>query len=97
MKNRHQMLRHLDCAWERRGERQVIGMIIVEGTADGSVPEYWECYASEVVSAPVLASSLPHREPSERRQIAACFAGVTTWQRVCEEFGIDPASLPDTI
>jgi hypothetical protein len=31
MPHRHQMLRHLDCAWEVRGQRAVLGFFIVEG------------------------------------------------------------------
>jgi hypothetical protein len=31
MPRRHQLLRHLDCAWEVRGQRTVLGFFIVEG------------------------------------------------------------------
>jgi hypothetical protein len=35
---RHQMWRHIDAAWERRGRRRVYGMFIVEGETHGDVP-----------------------------------------------------------
>jgi hypothetical protein len=92
---RHQMLRHIDCAWEIRGKKQVIGFFIVEGSAkDGDVPPRWRDYATEITSAAAIAGSLPHRGPEEQKGIASSFIGVTTWQKVCWEFGIDWAALP---
>ena len=44
------------------------------------------------ISEEMLASSLPHRSPQERRTLAEGFLGVTTWQRVCSEFDL---LLPD--
>jgi hypothetical protein len=100
MAGRHQMLRHLDCAWEIRGGRQVAGFFIVEGEdASEEVPAKWFSFARETVSPAAIAASLPHRGPEEQKQIAAAFIGVTTWQRVCREFaelGLDYAALPDT-
>ena len=89
MPGRHQMFRHLDCAWEIRGNKRVLGMLIVEGSGDDeTVPDYWRDYSERLVSAEVVASSLPHRGPAEQRAIAGSFVGVTTWQRVCREFDI---------
>lgn len=100
MEGRHQMLRHLDGAWEIRGGRQVAGFFIVEGDdASEEVPAKWLSFARETVSPGAIAASLPHRGPEEQRRIATAFAGVTTWQRVCREFaqfGLDYAALPDT-
>jgi hypothetical protein len=45
MRIRHQMLRHLDCAWECRKGRDVFGFFIVEGDGGGSavaVPPLWQ-------------------------------------------------------
>jgi hypothetical protein len=43
MAGRHQMLRHLDAAWEIRGRRAVYGMFIVEGDpANGGIPAVWQ-------------------------------------------------------
>lgn len=95
MDARHQMLRHIDCAWEIRGKKQVIGFFIVEGDGkDGDIPPYWLDYATEITGAAAIAGSLPHRGPEEQRGIASSFIGVTTWQTVCREFGIDWAELP---
>jgi hypothetical protein len=96
MPDRHQMIRHLDCAWEIRGERRVVGFFIVEGEGGKEeVPEKWRRFASDTTGAGASASSLPHRGPEEQSEIASCFAGVTTWQRLCRQFGIDRKALPD--
>jgi hypothetical protein len=101
MAGRHQMLRHLDGAWEARGCRRVIGFFIVEGSDDSlEPPAEWLRFSSETTNAGSLASSLPHRGPEEQHQIAEAFAGVTTWQRVCQEFqdlGLGWATLPDKV
>jgi len=93
---RHQMLRHIDCAWEVAGKRKIVGFFIVEGNGtDGEVPENWMEYAQQTMASSAVASSLPHRGPVEQLGIVSCFAGVTTWQRVCKTFNIDWAKLPD--
>jgi hypothetical protein len=96
MQGRHQMLRHLDCAWEIKGRKQVIGFFIVEGegTTD-DVSDFWKKEATNTINQDAIASSLPHRGPEEQTAIANCFIGITTWQRICKEFGIDWNSLPD--
>ena len=94
---RHQMLRHMDAAWEIRGARRVYGFFVVEADADdGAVPESWIAAAADTVSEKTLRRSLPHRSAEETEGIANGFLGVTTWQAVCSEFGIDPGTLPDT-
>ncbi len=97
MAGRHQMLRHIDCAWEIRGRKTIAGFFIVEGSDPSSVEvdEQWQTFARETTAASAVSASLPHRSPEEQAQIAACFAGVTTWQRVCNEFGLDATALPD--
>lgn len=98
MAGRHQMLRHLDAAWEIRGNRSVYGLMIVESEDDtGRVPDVWLQAATDTYSDSVLQSSLPHRGPQEQEAIASAFAGVTTWQRLCSLFDIDLAMLPDLI
>jgi hypothetical protein len=42
-----------------------------------------------------LPLNLPHRSPEEQHGIVSCFAGVTTWLKVCKTFNIDCARLPD--
>ncbi len=54
-------------------------------------------YASKTVTPASIDSSLPHWGPEERRSIASCFAGITTWQRICREFEIDFTELPDKV
>lgn len=101
MAGRHQMLRHLDCAWEIRGNKKVIGFFIVEGQGEsGEVPPDWSTYAKEMTFPDILEKSLPHRGRGEQRQIADAFTGVTTWQTVCREFGdlgLEYLNLPDEV
>jgi hypothetical protein len=100
MHGRHQMLRHIDCAWEMRGNKAVVGFFIVEGLAKSEeVPSEWMAFAKETMSESAITSSLPHRGPAEQSEIASAFAGVTTWQRLCREFrglGVIWENLPDT-
>lgn len=97
MVGRHQMLRHIDCAWEARGTKQVTGFFIVQGEGGKEeLPSKWQEFAKHTISPQAIASSLPHRGPEEQREIRGCFTGVTTWERVCRELGIDPKSLPET-
>lgn len=96
MRGRNQMLRHLDCAWEIHGEKQLLGFFIIEGNGlSVEVPSQWSAFAEATINSATIGSSLPHRGPEEQKGIASCFIGVTTWQRVCKEFGIDWANLPD--
>jgi hypothetical protein len=96
MPGRHQILRHIDCAWELARKRKIVGFFIVEGDRiDGEVPKSWMGYAEQTMAPSAVAASLPHRGPEEQQGIVSCFAGVTTWQRVCKTFEIDWATLPD--
>ncbi len=98
MQGRHQIWRHIDAAWERKGRRRVFGLFIVEGEAStGAVPELWLRAAQEAVSPAVLASSFPHRSAEERTDIASCFLGVTTWQRVVQVFQLPHSTLIDRL
>jgi hypothetical protein len=100
MSMRHQMLRHLDCAWERRAGRDLFGFFIGEGEGGPSgvaVPPSWQAAAEDTVTANALSGSLPHRGEAERHAIAQCFLGATTWQSVCREFNIVWSELPDTV
>jgi hypothetical protein len=96
---RHQMLRHLDAAWEIRGSRTVYGLFIVEADpeAPAAIPPVWEDFAKSTISAGPLAGSLPHRTPEEQRWLAEAFLGVTTWQRVCARFDIPKEVLIDAV
>jgi hypothetical protein len=98
MEGRHQIWRHLDAAWEIRGRRRVFGLFIVEGTSGaGDVPISWIQAADDARSEAALSASFPHRSLDERASIAQCLVGVTTWQRVCTEFGIAFSGLPNTV
>ncbi len=93
---RHQMLRHIDCAWEIKGRRQVIGFFIVEADgSNGAVPLFWQDQARRTISKEAVMSSLPHRGPEEQEGISRSFIGLTTWQRVCKEFGVDSTRFQD--
>lgn len=93
---RHQMLRHLDAAYESAGAKTVLGLFIVEGDSDGQVPKVWLDAAKSTISQDALCGSLPHRNKDEIDAIARGFLGVTTWLAVCKAFGIDYRSLPET-
>ncbi len=94
---RHQMWRHMDAAWEIRADRPVIGLMVVEGSPDGSVPEAWGNAALDLQKDEAVDASLPHRDKSTRAAIRCSFAGVTTWQRLMLLVGEDPTQLPDTV
>jgi hypothetical protein len=97
MDPRHQMLRHMDGALQVAGGRTVLGFFIVVGENGGEVPALWKSAAATTISADVLTGSLPHRPEHERNQIARGFLGVTTWQVVCRNFGINEDRLPDKL
>jgi len=95
---RDQMLRHMDAAWEVRGERPVLGFFIVDSDLDsGQVPKQWLEFCKETVSHAAIEKSFPHRSEEEREAIVAGFLGIATWQQVCVAFDIDLAALPDTV
>lgn len=96
MSGRHQIWRHIDCAWEIKGKREVFGFFIVEGDGlSDEVPAHWMDETKITMSQKALTSSLPHRGPEEQERIRRCFIGVTTWQKMCKEFGIDWGFLPN--
>jgi len=92
---RQQIWRHIEGAWEAREGRRVFGMFIVEGNG-GSIPAVWSAAATQALEQSSLATSFPHRSQADIQELAGCFLGVSTWQRVCSHFGIDFAALPDT-
>jgi hypothetical protein len=94
---RHQMLRHVDTAWEIRGDRQCVGFFIVEGNTEGNVPDHWLDAVRTTVHPDVLAQSLPHRSQEVRTQIEEAFLGVTTWQILSHHLSIPKAVLIDQV
>jgi len=97
MRGRHQLWRHMDAALEIAANRPVLGLMIVEGPSDGSLPKRWLAAVRELTGAEALESSLPHRSPTQRAQLADGFLGLTTWQRIAIEFGLAPDQLPDVV
>jgi len=97
LNGRHQMLRHMDAAYEIAGHRVLLGFFIVEGDAAGDIPKVWRDAAEQTLSPEAIHGSLPHRPEAERDAIAAGFLGVTTWQLVCERLGIEAGVLIDRI
>lgn len=98
LSGRHQIWRHIDAAWERRGCRKVFGMYIVEGDKKGmeaTVPKVWSDGVENDLTPQVLQSSFPHRSPQEREEISNCLLGVTTWQQVIATFGLPASTLKD--
>ena len=93
------MLRHMGAAWDIRGGKRVLGLMIVEGQggADAITPDgHWSNEANAQVLETTLADSLPHRSPLERHRIAEGFLGVTTWQRLCSAFALGWPPPQDT-
>ena len=94
MSGRHQMLRHLDGAWEARGERAVFGIFAVEGEDPDPrrVPVKWQIASRHTRSIAATEGSLPHRSVEDRRAIADALVGVVTWQAVADGFEL-PAGI----
>lgn len=97
MSRRDQIWRHIDAAWGVRGTRKVFGMFVVEGDDRGDVPAVWMEGLHAARSSEAIAASFPHRAGDEVRQLLECLVGITTWQKVCENFGLDFAMLPRTV
>lgn len=100
LEGRHQIWRHIDAAWEVRGRRAVYGFFIVEGDSSGErhrLPEVWSEACLNCLTDAALETSFPHRSEAEARAISRCFPGATTWQGVCETFGIAWQDLPDRV
>jgi hypothetical protein len=95
MRIRHQMLRHLDGAWDHRDGRQVLGLIILEEADLSAKP--WVKYASEIASPDVLRASLPHRTDEQRSLISQAFCGLTSWNAVLRQFNIPEETLLDKV
>jgi hypothetical protein len=95
MPGRHQILRHLDAAWEIRGRRSVYGFFVVEADPndDARVPTQWTQAAAATLSGDAVKDSLPHRSGEDQASIAAAMVGITTWQAIVAAIGIDPAVL----
>lgn len=90
MNTRHQMIRHLDAAWEIRQNRRVYGLFVVEADGKDSVtaPSMWEEAVTLTTANEALKGSLPHRAPEEQTAIGQALLGVTTWQAICAEFNL---------
>ena len=96
MQTRHQMLRHIDAAWDDRGTRKVFGFFMVEAEPGGhQVPQHWRVAAQSTVSRSALDESLPHRVASARENIAKAFIGVTTWQGACMALKVPVEVFPN--
>lgn len=88
---RHQLLRHLDSAWDTRRERRLYGVLMVEADREvgrSEAPAAWSEGLERSLSDEALAQSLPHRSTDERAAIGAALLGVTTWQAVCDELQV---------
>jgi hypothetical protein len=99
MRRRSQMLRHMDAAYEIRGAKGILGLMIVEGEGPTAVhpSTYWVSEANRQIDAESLSESLPHRSAEVRQQLASGFLGVTTWQAVCQKFSIAWPPFQDAV
>ncbi|MBT9547120.1 MAG: hypothetical protein IV090_17140 [Candidatus Sericytochromatia bacterium] len=96
---RPQIIRHLDAAWEIRGDRQVFGGFLVEGTDAEplELPKVWQETCRDTLSFDTLKAALPHRSPEERQSLSQGFLGAMTWQKLCQQLGLVFNALPDTL
>lgn len=96
---RPQILRHLDAAWEIRGERQVLGGFIIEGEKESpfQVPETWKRACQDTPRNETLEAALPHRSLTEKQALGKSFLGAVTWQNLCQRTGLAFTSLPDQV
>ncbi|MGE0816175.1 MAG: hypothetical protein AB7O28_10675 [Vicinamibacterales bacterium] len=95
---RHQMLRHIDAAWNARGDRKVVGLMIVDGAeGEHAVPSPWREYRKSLEGSSAVNESLPHRSVAERGDILRAFAGVTTWQAVMDALDVPKEVLIDRV
>lgn len=85
---RSQLVRHMDAAMEYFPEKQILGLLLVEGDGFGDAitpSSHWMAECKAQYEPSTLASSLPHRPPHERSLLAAGILGVATWQAVCAQ------------
>jgi hypothetical protein len=85
---RSQLIRHMDAATDYFPDKQVLGLLIVEGDggAEAVAPSaYWEAQSQAQYTPKMLIDSLPHRSTPERNKIKDGILGVATWQAVCEQ------------
>ncbi len=93
---RHQMIRHLDCAYEVKGSRELLGFFVVEGDdGSASVPQKWIELSNATLADDAVAESLPHRTSEQQREIMSSFLGITTWQAICEALDLPLNTLLD--
>jgi hypothetical protein len=85
---RHQMLRHIDAAWDDAEGRSVYGFFVVN---DAESPG-WVDAAKNTIESEALKKSLPHRSDAERVAIAEAFLGIATWGTVREA-----TNLPESV
>jgi len=92
---RHQLLRHMDAAYERY-QRRVVGLFAVEGVDGGDeLPIDWREWVRATTEANALKQSLPHRSEAERTMLAEGVAGAVTWRRIVDVFRLEPTALPE--
>lgn len=96
MRNRDQILRHVDAAWDFRGDRNIYAILIVDGKPS-QIPDKWIKASKSIHSLDIVKKSLPHRDPKTQLEIASCYRGVITWQRVCSLCNLEHNELPDEV
>jgi hypothetical protein len=94
---RHQMLRNLDSALEIAAGRRVLAFFIVEGDAQGRVPDAWREWTDATISEHALDESLPHRSGDQRALLADGYLGATSWQLICDALALPRTLLIDKL
>ena len=92
------MIRHIDAVYDLNKTKRVFGFFIIEAdNKEGIIPNEWIEYSESTINEEALRKSLPHRSKKQIKDISNCFLGVTTWNAVCNEFGISLGTLPNEV
>lgn len=78
---RNQIVRNLDCAFEKAGDRRFYALSLVENPTDEPTREDF-------------AAGLPHRSESERSVLRDAYLGQVTWNDACQRLRVGP--LPNS-
>lgn len=100
MRQRAQLVRHMDAAMDRFPHKRVFGLLIVEGEGGANAvlsSEHWRQESADAYSPSLVAASLPHRSEAERDALRQSILGLTTWQAACRASSIAWSSLPDVV
>ncbi len=83
---RSQLIRNLEVAAERAGQRAAAVLLVTETPIHDPLAEHT-----------TLRASTPHLNDDERQDLANVYLGQVTWKALCDTVGVDFRSLPDEV